>query len=210
MGRITRLSILFLSALLPVQFAVADSLYTFTSVSQTFTDQPLTVGFTFTTNNAFAVSSLGWYDATGNGFLSPHTVGIFDANGNLLSSTTLVTGTSDPLNGSFRYQSIAPVTLEAGNAYTLAGTTGGSLDPWTVNDDVSGFSVNSAFTVGPNAARFTYGSGLVDPADHFSDYRVYSGPNLAGTPVPEPATLLLLGLAAPFLFIVRKHRSYPA
>jgi hypothetical protein len=185
-------------------------LYTFTSANQIFTDQPLTLGFTFTTNNAFTVSSLGWFDATGNGFLSPHTVGIFDANGNLLTSTTLSTGASDSLSGSFRYQSIAPITLQAGNAYTLAGTTGGALDPWTVNDYVTGLSVNPAFTVGPDAARFTYGPGLVNPTGHFSDYRIYSGPNLAGSPVPEPASFLLLGLAAPFLFIVRRRRSHSA
>jgi hypothetical protein len=208
MLRILRVPVFFLSVILPIQFAHADSLYTFTSANQTFTDQPLTLGFTFTANNAFTVSSLGWFDATGSGFLSPHTVAIFDGNGNLLASTTLSTGASDSLSGSFRYRSIAPITLQAANDYTLAGTTGGSLDPWTVNDYVTGLSINPAFTVGTNAARFAYGLGLVDPTDHFSDYRIYSGPNLAGTPVPEPASFLLLGLAAPLLFVVRRRRSH--
>lgn len=208
MFRLFRLSVFFL--VLPAQFAFADSLYTFTSANQTFTDQPLTLGFVFTANTAFTVSSLGWFDATENGFLSPHTVGIFDASGNLLASTTLAVGTTDPLTGFFRYQSIASITLQAGHAYTMAGTTGGSLDSWTTNDYVSDLSLNSAFTVGDNAARFTYGSGLVDPTDHFSDYRIYSGPNLSGSAVPEPASFLLVVLAAPVLFIARNcTRSLP-
>lgn len=194
------------------QFALADPLYTFSGITATDTDIPVTLGFTFTANQTVTVTSLGWFDYEGDGFQSSHTVGIFDKkNGNLLTSATLAAGTGDPLSGFFRYQSIAPINLQAGKTYTLAGTTGGPLDAWAQNDQVTGFAVNSMFTVAPNAALFTYGSGFVDPATPFSDYRVYIGPNLE-TPspaatVPEPASLWLLALAAGALLLIRKRAA---
>jgi hypothetical protein len=183
---------------------VGAPLYSLTSTNQTFTDNPLSLGFVFTANDSFTVTSLGWFDATGNGFQSEHTVGLFDSTGNLLVSTTLAAGTGSALDQSFRYGSIDPFVLMAGGTYTLAGTTGGAQDAWTIDDYVDGFAVDPAFTIGPDAARFDYTSTFIDPTSHFSDYGAYIGPNLRGedatAPVPEPETsiLLLLGIAIVF------------
>jgi uncharacterized protein DUF4082 len=201
-----RLILLFVS-FLPTSFVFADSIYNFGQVNSTFADNPVTLGFVFTPNTTFSVTSLGWFDGSGAGFQSEHSVAIFDANGNLLTSTTLGTGTGNPLSGWFRYQAITPVTLEAGIQYTLAGTSGGALDPWTVNDDVSGFAVDPNFTVGIDAARFFYGPNLVDPDSHFSDYLVYAGPNLEGSAIPEPASALLVALAAAMLIAFHSIKS---
>jgi hypothetical protein len=202
---------LLLSFALPANLLLGDSLYSLSGVSQTFTYNPLTLGFAFTANSDFMVTSLGWFDATGTGFQSPHTVGIFDSQGNLLTSTTLASGAGDLLPGFFRYEATAPTTLIAGNTYTLAGTTGGAADSWTVNNYVSGFNVNPEFTIGADAALFSYGSGLVEPTSHFSDYRVYAGPNLSGTSVntttPEPGTLALVGLAMTMLLVAAARRA---
>jgi hypothetical protein len=123
----------------------------------------------------------------------------------------LQVGSGDPLTDGFRYRAITPITLEAGTSYTLAGTSGGQLDLWTVNDFASDFTVNPAFSLDPDSARFSYGTELADPCEHFSDYLVYAGPNLEGTVLttatPEPAglTLVLLGGAA--LLVLRRVRS---
>lgn len=213
MRYILRLFGIVLLSAFPAHVALGDSLYTFTSVDNSVTDSPLTLGFLFTPTQNFTVTSLGWFDGTGNGFQTSHTVGIYDVEGNLIGSTTLAGGTSDPLNGSFRYQVITPITLQAGVTYTLAGTSGGDLDAWTVNDDVSGFSVNPAFTIPSNAARFAYGSDFVDPSllsfsvSHYSDYIVYAGPNLQGYAAcgdaPEPASVLLMTSGAAMLLLIR-------
>ncbi|HEY1214928.1 MAG TPA: DUF4082 domain-containing protein [Bryobacteraceae bacterium] len=199
------------TSLLGAQLAACDSLYSFSSVNQTFSDKSVTLGFVFTANSSFEVDSLGWFDATGQGFSSEHTVGLFDSAGTLLTSVTLSAGTGDSSNGGFRYHSITPITLTAGNEYTLAGTSGGPMDSWTINDFVNNFTVNSAFTIGPNAARFSYGAELVDPDSHFSDYLVYSGPNLAGqeliSATPEPASFLLVALAGCTLLVSRQLRK---
>ncbi|HSU30713.1 MAG TPA: DUF4082 domain-containing protein [Bryobacteraceae bacterium] len=206
-----KLLLLAATSLLGAQLAVCDSLYSFTSANQTFFDAPATLGFVFTANSSFQVDSLGWFDATGEGFSSQHTIGLFDSAGTLLASTTLSTSTSDTIDGGFRYHSIAPITLTAGSEYTLAGTSGGPMDSWTVNDLVNDFAVNPAFTIGPNAARFSYGTELVDPDSHFSDYLVYSGPNLEGqeliSATPEPASFLLVAIAASILLISRQLRT---
>ena len=201
-----RFIVIFIS-LFATSFVFADPIYNFGSVNSTFADNPATLGFVFTANTTFNVTSLGWFDGGGAGFQSEHTVAIFDADGNLLTSTTLGTGTGSPLSGSFRYQAITPVTLDMGAQYTLAGTSGGALDPWTANDYVSGFVVNPAFTVGADAGRFFYGPTLVDPDSHFSDYLVYSGPNLEGSAVPEPAGGLLLALGVGMLIAFARIRS---
>jgi hypothetical protein len=104
----------------------------------------VTLGFVFTANSTFAVTSLGWFESNGNGL-----------------------GTSDSFSDLFRYHPIAPITLEAGSDYTLAGTSGGQLDSWTVNDFVSGLTVNSAFAVASNAARFPTAQSRSIPARTF-------------------------------------------
>lgn len=203
---------LFLAAIsiFGAQLAFCDPLYTFSSVNSTFTDAPLTLGFVFSANTDFEVTSLGWFSVTADGFQTAHTVGIYDSTGNLLTSANLAAGTSTTLDGFFRYQSIAPITLNAGSDYVIAGTSGGPLDSWTVNDRVSGFMVNPALTIGADAARFSYGTDLVNPTSHFSDYVVYAGPNLEGNGVvsatPEPASVLLVFVAAAAIVSLRKFR----
>lgn len=193
------------------QFAYCDSLYTFSSVSQTFADDPVTLGAVFSVNTSFEVTSLGWYAPNADGFQTPHTVGLYDSTGTLLASTTLATGVSNPLSGLFRYRSITPITLNSGSEYLIAGTSGGSLDGWTTNDLMSGFMVNPAFTIGADGARFAYGPDLVNPTSHFSDYMVYAGPNFEGHELvcasPEPSSFLLVALAATALVIARRFRS---
>jgi hypothetical protein len=202
-------------SLFATPFLFSASLYSFDSANSTFSDDPLTLGFVFTANSTFEVTSLGWFDSTGAGFQSEHTVGIFDSTGNLLVSTTLGSGTTDPLSGNFRYHSISPLTLNSGSEYTLAGTSGGPADSWTINNFVNGFTVNPAFTVGENAARFSYSTDLVYPESHFSSYVVYAGPNLDGQEsnqesncvTPEPASILLVPFAGLALLMVRRFRS---
>ena len=55
-------------------------------------DSQLSLGFQFTTNNQITLTSLGYFDEWGKGFLTPHEVGIFNALGTLLTSTILSAG----------------------------------------------------------------------------------------------------------------------
>jgi hypothetical protein len=180
--------------------ASATSVYNFSS-APTATDTTLSFGFQFSTNTAITVASLGYFDDGGDGFASVHRVGIFDSDGDLLASTTLGTGTTDPLVGQFRFQSITPILLAAGQTYTLAATTGGSADPWAYGDagtTLADFTVDPRISIAQDAARFLYQSDnhLRNPTEHFA-YTLYAGPSFeigSGiTATPEPDTGAVLG-----------------
>ncbi len=195
---------------LAVQCAFADPLYTLNTVNTTYNnDIPATLGFAFSVNSNFNVTSLGWFDESMQGFQNDHYVALYNQDTHaLLTSTTLPAGTVDALDGSFRYQAITPITLTPGTTYLLAGTTG-NTDGYTENDDVSGFTVNPNFTIPANGALFadnTPGSGFVYPCEHFSDYLAYAGPNLDGSDAPEPASLALLSAGFAGLILVRRRK----
>ena len=167
-------------------------------------DTQLSLGFVFTANTSFNVTSLGYYDYQGDGFLTAHEVGIFSSSGTLLASTTLAAGTSGVLGpNDFRYQAISPLALVAGDAYTIAGLSPNlsGNDPWIYGgpSETTGFSFNPDITIPLNAARYLYyPGGLVDPPDHYADYQFYAV-NFNGpvSNVPEPSTwaMILLGFA---------------
>ena len=153
--------------------------------------------------------SLGYYDEGGDGFLTGHTVGIFDTTGLLLASTFLHAGTDGILDGNFRFQTINPITLSPGHAYVMAATTNGNLDPWAYGNEsntLSGFIVDPAITIASDAATFLYQSDnlLRFPTDAFG-YTIYAGPNIQGNVIPEPTTTLLIGIPLLCLIIQRQR-----
>lgn len=207
--RLVKWIFLIVAATMAIQCAFADSLYTFDSVENTYSnDIPATLGFVFSVKNDFNVTSLGWFDDCLNGFQDSHTVELFDtSSGTLLTSLTLPAGSADPLDGFFRYEAITPVKLMPGVTYLLAGTTG-DHDPYTENDDVCNFSINPNFIIPADAGRFVDNTpGFNYPDQHYSDYVAYAGPNLEGVPgcdAPEPASLALLFAGCAGLLLLRR------
>lgn len=160
------------------------------------------LGFTFTTNTAFAVNQLGIFD-DGTNAGSVHGVGIFDAQGNLLTSTDITQGTG--LNNFFDWASINPLTLSAGHQYYIAEFVGTSNYAFanfpfmTVNPEIT--FLGSATTLNPV-------TGLTFPA-HFSGQAFgYFGPNFS-IAVPEPPSLpmLLAGLGLLGAFYSGRKRT---
>ncbi|HWE99719.1 MAG TPA: PEPxxWA-CTERM sorting domain-containing protein [Caulobacteraceae bacterium] len=190
--------------------------YVFTSAPSSAQGQQ-TLGFTFTANQDFTITSVGYYDLGGDGFQTDHEIGIYAgdgmvAPGALLVSTDLAAGESGVLGAdSFRYQDITPLDVTAGSTYTIAGV---SPNYSTLNDafdyigpdDMNGFAVSSLITIGPDAARYYYYTPtLVDPSLHYGNYQIYAvnfqGPGLDAVftrpgSVPEPGAwaLMLIGL----------------
>jgi hypothetical protein len=174
-----------------------------------------TLGWTFTANTPGVVDALGYYDLGGDGLAVSHDVGIWDNLGNLLTSTTVASGTVDPLISSFRYATIAPITLTPGQMYTIGATTDtienpAGFDFWGYN--LVGLTTDPAITIPPGAGRFipTVGNALVFPT-LTGDSQAYAGPNflLGASPsdVPEPGSLALVATGAlPLLGLVRRKR----
>jgi len=201
-------------SLLAAQGAQAAA-YAFTSAPDSEPGQQ-TLGFTFSVNQTFTVTSLGFYDDNGDGFISPHEVGIYAgdglvAPGALLAITTLAAGKSGTLGANdFRYQAITPVTLIAGQSYTVAGLSPNystANDPFVYGgpNEIKGMSVSPWINIAVGAARFAfYTPSLVDPSLVYSnEFQIYAvdfdGPGLVAPAlrgaVPEPATwaMLLVG-----------------
>lgn len=169
----------------------------FSGISINFTNGPWSLGCQFDVLNPVSVYALGSYDDNGDGFLSgSQDVGIFDMSSNLLASTTVTS--SDSLIGHFRYASITPLYLAAGR-YMIASTTGSDNYTWgTVGfyTDPNIAYVTDAFTSSTSLVAPTGGSnGLSDG---------WWGPNMLLHPVPEPASMAVLGLG--LLAVVRRRK----
>lgn len=179
-------------------------------------DTQLSLGFVFRTNEAIVVNSLGYFDENQDGFLTDHQVGIFDSNGDLLVSTTLSAGAGATLEGHYRYEAIAPITLAADSWFLIAATTGGPADGWAYGHRTSSivnFVTDARIYVPNNASRFVYqNDNALRAPDQMFGYTIYGGPNFTiganEGAVPEPATAALAcgGLLA-FAFIARKRSA---
>jgi hypothetical protein len=153
---------------------------------------PFTLGWEFTVNTPVTVDGLGVFDDSLDGLAESHDVGLWNSTGTLLTSTTVLAGTADPLIGNFRYADIAPLTLQAGT-YVIGATwlSGADNNVFTTDGGV----VTTIPQITFDAAAYTGGSTLADPTSIVAASEGYFGPNLLVTPVPEPATwaMMLVG-----------------
>ncbi len=168
-------------------------------------------GWEFTVNSPIQVTYLGMLDVanppntmpdiTPDGFKLPHAIGLFQANGTLLTSGTLSPGSGDMLVDNFRYVSVPLVTLSSGVHYIVAFHT--ATGTWPDVDyqilNIPSFEPNPAINY--VIARWGFDSELALPpnlADPGSDAPYRFGPNFLF--IPEPATFAALGLGGLALF----------
>ncbi len=102
---------------LPAQAAPLYSITNATGLN--LGNPPFTLGSSFTVNTAMQLTALGFFDDGSNGLAESHQLGLWNSSGTLLATATVNAGVVDPLNGQFRYASIVPVTLLAGQSYTI-------------------------------------------------------------------------------------------
>lgn len=164
----------------------------------TLGNPPFTLGSQFTANSNVLVTALGIFDDSQDGLVDRYEVGLFDSIGNLLTSTIVPNGTAGTLINQFRYASITPFALSAGQTYEIGALY---LDG---NDGLIGpgfggptnFGTDPAITF--NTSTYTSGNTLSAPLNSVGGAG-YFGPNfiVSSTAVPEPGSVaMLIGMGA--------------
>ena len=165
---------------------------------------PNTVGWEFSLSAPVTVTKLGFFDFGADGLSSNHGVKIWNLAGNLLTSG-LVTN-ADPLYLGFRWDDVSPVTLAAGT-YRIGAEIDG-LDNYfsstnTQNTATPVSYIGGVFHLGgfdyPENFGYT-NNGRFGPDFQFVD----------AAPVPEPGTMMLLGLGMAGLAVYGKRRAKKA
>jgi hypothetical protein len=144
------------------------------------------LGDVFTSNVNGTVIALGIYDGNNATYYGPETVGLYDASGTLMTSTT-VTNT-DPLSDGYYWASTSPVSVTARDVYTVVDYKNGN--GWAYgpapNDNWATFNYDDYLYT--NTLAFTTNTGGSGPAYYGGNVELGTPP-----PVPEPGSLYLLG-----------------
>jgi hypothetical protein len=149
---------------------------------------PNTVGWEFSLSAPVIVTGLGFFDFLGDGLEASHPVAIWDNAHNQVAST--VVSSADLLVQSFRWDSIAPVRLEAGvyRIGALINNNDAYISATASQTTVSPVSyVGGVYSVGgfcyPNQIGYT-NSGRFGPNFEFYEFGA----------VPEPSTIIIWSL----------------
>jgi hypothetical protein len=206
--------------------ASAGAGWEFTAAGNSYTNGTWDFATAFTVNSNVTVSGLGYYadPVTGNADGNPVAFYHCDTADCLTTGTLLATATVTniyALNGHFRYVTISPIDLVAGESYEVAGVSNADNYTW----DDPGFATDPSITLLDTSGQFARWQARGDPAfltgqgfidrggeDGYWGPNIYLGSSKGFTGgIPEPAAWALMiagfGLAGVSL---RRRRAVTA
>jgi hypothetical protein len=154
-------------------------------------NQDQSVGWQFNVLSPLTVTDLEWFDPNGPagaGLSTAHTVGIWNPAGALLTSVVIPAGVAAPLDGMFRFETVAPVNLPVGNGYVVGGQNfAANTDRLACGSggDCDGLLVQ---TLDPNLAfvnaTFSGAGGFQEPTLFSIAHEGFYGPSFSVVPGP--------------------------
>lgn len=188
-----------LAALPCAALAQSAGVLGFTGGSQfsSFNSDGDTVGWYFTVHEPIVVTDLGFWDSSQDGLAGEHEVAIWDATTQaMLAHTVVQSGTTSPLIGQWRYESITNLMLAPGD-YVIGAyyhPSGGPIDNYTAV--VSSVDTSPEITLTASAVDANPAGGgpypLTFPATKGGANGRF-GPNFLFVPAPGALGVLALG-----------------
>jgi hypothetical protein len=198
-----------ITTLLPGGFANADTLgwsINGTPGNATWSSVAAVDGMEFTPSSPIQVTALGWYDDTYSspaGLATSHQVGIWRlSDQQLMGSLVVPAGTVAPMVNRFRFLFFltAPLFLQGGTTYVIAGLGGTQADPNTLLDPATDLTIGPGITIGAwrsGGTTFSFPTSVVPASTRLM------GPTFQYVPEPAAALLFMLGSLA----ILRRRSS---
>jgi hypothetical protein len=154
-----------------------------------------TLGWAFTLSSPVLLTDLGVWDRFGTGLAESHLVSVWTSTGTQVvgAQGTVSPGAGPTFTNGFRYVSILPVLLPAGN-YTIGAFYPTSIDALTFV--ASTIATTPGVTYDGSRAEL----GNAFPPGTGGNSNSYFGPNFQFIAVPEASTVTLLLLGAGAMF----------
>jgi len=164
----------------------------------------ITVGFRFDVTQTLEVTALGHLFFGGD--VIPRQVGLWDPNGNLLASTTVLA--SDPMVDGWSYHWLGgPIILNPGVNYAVGGFEPSGVFTYYTFGNQSGLPVAPGISTDHHPYYHYTNSGLTDPVDPEGDNGLWNGADFLVNAVPETPPVVALGLGVGLLGILTRRRN---
>ena len=161
-------------------------------------------GWQFDALEDMTISMLGLYDQGGDGLLQSHEVGVWDANGTLLTSLETEAGENGLLIGNFRYFDIVPLNLQKDMRYVL-GATSWSQDYYAFN--VSDFDTDDGIRYLSPVHRFSGGELEFPTGSGNSSIFNINLFRTEAVDLPEPQSMFMLVMGLGIMLMLRRKRA---